>query len=86
MTMPDREPAAASFAVAAFVSVQLLWFIVVGAFAWILRDGLGPEAVTTTGAAALGRMSTTFCWGPVCLAFLVMDAIWWFRRQDRGKR
>jgi len=84
--MPDRRPAAATFAVATFLFLQLFWFLVVGWFAWLLRDGLGPEAVTTTGTAALGRMFTTFYWGPGCLAFLVVDAIWWSRRRHRDGR
>jgi len=85
MTTADGRPQAVAVAEAAFVAVQLMWFIGGGWFAWILRDGLGPEAVTTTGAAALVRVSMTFYWGPVCVALLVVDAIWWFRRRDRGR-
>ena len=67
----------------AFIAVQLMWIIGVSPFAWILRDGLGPESVTSTGATALVRMFGTFYWGPVCLALLAVDAIWWRRRRNR---
>lgn len=35
--------------------------------AWILRDGLGPSAVDSTGLNAAQRMFWCFYWGPVTL-------------------
>jgi hypothetical protein len=35
--------------------------------AWILRDGLGPDSVTSSGLQAVWRCLTTFHVGPVLL-------------------
>ncbi|MFT7484664.1 MAG: hypothetical protein ACI9F9_000508 [Candidatus Paceibacteria bacterium] len=86
MTSAGEKPQASVTVGATFIAVQLMWFIGGGAFVWILRDGLGPEAVTTTGAAALVRMFETFYWGPVGVVLLVVDTIWWFRRRRHGRR
>jgi hypothetical protein len=80
MTTPQGKSEAAALVEAAFIGAQFLWLIGVGGFAWILRDGLGPDAVATTGGAVLVRTFWTFYWGPVCLALLVVDVIWWRRR------
>lgn len=82
-----RSPAR-SFAAVAFRSVELFWLFAVGGFAWLMRDGLGPEATTSSGTAALVRMWGTFSWGPVCLAFLAVEALgrsFERRRVERGR-
>ena len=83
MTTPEGKSEAAALTEAAFIAAQLVWLIGTGGFAWVLRDGLGPDAVTTAGESALARTFWTFYWGPVCLALLVVDAFWWRNRRRR---
>ena len=71
----------------ALASVQvLLVFIVmfVGPFAWLLRDGLGPDSIPSSGLNAFVRMFWFFYWGPcsITLASLLV-LILWFRRRAR---
>jgi hypothetical protein len=80
MKTDNKKSEAAALAEAAFIAAQLVWLIGAGGFVWVLRDGLGPDATRTTGVEALERMFGTFYWGPVCLAFLIVDAIWLCRR------
>jgi len=56
---------------------SLLLFAVVAVlpFAWILRDGLGPDSVRTTGLAALSRTFTTFYTGPAILLLTSLDLL-----------
>lgn len=44
-------------------SLILAW-MALGFFAWILRDGLGPDSTTSTGLEAVSRLFWTFWWGP----------------------
>lgn len=48
-------------------SLLLLTLLGVVPFAWILRDGLGPDSVTSNGLEALARSFTTFYAGPALL-------------------
>jgi hypothetical protein len=48
----------------------LFWLVCIGPFAWILRDGLGPRAVESSGWPAVGRFLLSFYWGPVALGLL----------------
>jgi hypothetical protein len=58
----------------------LLFFI--GPFAWILRDGLGPDSTTSGGWHAIVRMLWCFYWGPATiLAGLVWGAACAFSRR-----
>ena len=43
---------------------SLLFFL---PFAWILRDGLGPESTTSSGLDAIWRCFMTFWVGPVAI-------------------
>ncbi len=45
-------------------AVLLVLVSVIGPFAWILRDGLGPDATHSKGLQALTKMFWTFYWGP----------------------
>ena len=83
MVRHDRELEPITPAQSVFITLQLMWFLAGGMLVWILRDGLGPEAVTTTGPPPLVRMFQTFYWGPVCLALLIVDVSWWRRRRLR---
>ncbi|MEO2162186.1 MAG: hypothetical protein ABGY29_06620 [bacterium] len=83
MTTPEQKSEATALAEAAFIGAQFVWLIGTGGFAWILRDGLGPDAVTTAGESALAQTFWTFYWGPVCLAPVVVDIVWWRSRRRR---
>ena len=70
----------------AFLWLQILWLLAGGLYAWILRDGLGPEATTSTGIAALSRMFWVFNWGPTCVALLIIDVLWCRHRKRNTAR
>ena len=42
-------------------------------FAWILRDGLGPDSVSTTGLAAVSETVMSFYVGPVILVLVFLE-------------
>ena len=44
-------------------------------FAWMLRDGLGPDSVPTAGFTALARTFTTFHVGPAILLLTSLDLL-----------
>ncbi len=50
------------------LTLTLGWILVVGPLAWIMRDGLGPEATSSRGLDAIAAWTTTFGYGPVALA------------------
>ncbi|WP_152052422.1 hypothetical protein [Tautonia marina] len=58
----------------------VFWVLLVGPFCWILRDGLGPDAVESQGMLAVSRWLGTFFWGPVLggLVALRLIARWRF--------
>ena len=64
----------------------LLFFTVIGLlpFAWILRDGLGPDATTSGGMQAVSRFCMTFYSGPILLVLIVLAIICY--RADRADR
>jgi hypothetical protein len=53
------------------LNAALLSWILFGVFAWILRDGLGPDSVESSGWSALVRLYWGFYWGPVLIALAV---------------
>ncbi len=59
-----------------FVDVTL-GFLIIGVlpFAWILKDGLGPDMVPATGVAALWKFFMTFYVGPAILLFGSFDLL-----------
>ena len=69
----------------ALLTTGLMIWALLGVFAWILRDGLGPEAVESEGWAALARCFWTFYWGPVFLV-LVLAQVLWSRCADRSDK
>ena len=85
MTTTKPAPPAVGALGAGFLWLQILWCLAGGLFVWIIRDGLGPDSTTTTGAAALYRMFWTFYWGPTSVAFLIIDALWWRRRRHAAR-
>lgn len=58
----------ASAALLVLLQAAFICWIMLGPFAWILRDGLGPDSVETHGLEAVVRALTTFHWGPILLA------------------
>ena len=64
-----------------FIMLQWFWLLGVGFFAWLLRDGLGPDSVTSEGLHAVKRTFFTFHFGPVCMALLAIDLVWLRRRR-----
>jgi hypothetical protein len=43
-----------------------------GPICWIVRDGLGPNSVDSTGSLAVARFLMTFWWGPAVAALLLV--------------
>ena len=58
----------ASAALLVLLQSAFICWIMLGPFAWILRDGLGPDSVETHGLEAVARALKTFYWGPILLA------------------
>ena len=52
---------------ALLVAATVVW-LCVGVFAWILRDGLGPEAAESANIEAVKRFFWAWYGGPVMLA------------------
>ena len=44
-------------------------------FAWILKDGIGPDSVTTTGLEAVWKCLMSFYVGPAILLFGFLDQL-----------
>lgn len=68
----------------ALYAFTLFWVAAVGPFCWLLRDGLGPDAVDSRGAGAVGRFLLTFYWGPVALALVAACLLLRARLAGRG--
>ncbi len=66
-----------SAATLTFLQAALMCWLMLAPFAWILRDGMGPDSVETQGLTAVLRALTTFHWGPVFLALAA--ASWLFK-------
>ena len=44
-------------------------------FAWLMRDGLGSDAVTSSGTQAISRCFMTFYSGPISIGLIVLAFI-----------
>ena len=44
-------------------------------FAWLIRDGLGPDATDSHGFVALGRAAMTFRVGPITAVLIVLAVL-----------
>ena len=67
-------------------SLAILSVIALAPFAWIMRDGLGPDAATSKGFSAVSRWFMTFYAGPITIALIGLAlAIHYFGRR-RGNR
>lgn len=69
--MRHRELASAALLI--LVHAALLCWIFLAPFAWILRDGLGPDAVDSRGWEALRRSFNCMGWGPILLGLLLVN-------------
>ena len=46
-----------------------------GPICWILRDGLGPDAVDSHGWQAVARFLRTFYWGPITVLLALLTTV-----------
>jgi hypothetical protein len=68
--------AAMRFILLAFVDVTLGFLMIcLLPFAWILKDGIGPDSVSTTGLDAVWKCFMSFYVGPAILLFVFFDQI-----------
>ena len=53
----------------------VLFFVIIALvpFAWILRDGLGPESITSTGINAIIRTFFTFYSGYILIGLILLS-------------
>ena len=56
-------------------ALLLVAVLFVAPFAWILRDGLGPDAVATHGVNAVAKAFTTFGVGPAILLLSIIRVL-----------
>jgi hypothetical protein len=63
-------------------ALVLFWALAIGPFCWILRDGLGPDAVDSHGPQAVARFLLTFYWGPVLATLVALRLL--VRRRRAG--
>jgi len=63
-------------------SFLLVGIIGVLPLAWILRDGLGPDSVSSTGLTALSRTFMTFYIGPAILLLASISLLLRSRLKD----
>jgi TRAP-type C4-dicarboxylate transport system permease small subunit len=60
----------------AVVDVLLAFAVVVLLpFAWIMRDGMGPDSITSSGTQAISRCFMTFYAGPVVIVLIALALI-----------
>ena len=75
-----------TFAKVVVDSLAILSIIALAPFAWIMRDGLGPDSATSTGFSAFNRWFMTFYAGPITIALIGLAvAVHYFERK-RGNR
>jgi TRAP-type C4-dicarboxylate transport system permease small subunit len=56
-------------------ALLVLSIIALVPFAWIMRDGMGPDSVTTSGGQAISRCFMTFYSGPILIGLIAIAAI-----------
>lgn len=62
---------------AAFIS-----WLTISPLVWIMRDGMGPDSVTSEGLEAVQRAFTAFNYGPIAIALLLANLL--VQRRIRG--
>jgi hypothetical protein len=68
------------FAAAMFFLAAFLILVVGGFLAWLLRDGLGPDSITSSGQVAYSRFINDFWPLPIIAALLSCVGWFLFRR------
>lgn len=61
---PQIQSIVTAFLLVVCIAVLVFAFML-APFAWLLRDGLGPDSVNSTGLMAVRKMFWCFYWGPV---------------------
>jgi hypothetical protein len=64
------------FAAAMLFLVAFLILVVGGFLQWVLRDGLGPDAITSSGQLAYSRFINDF-W-PLPIIAAILSCVGWF--------
>lgn len=72
-------------ALARIRTASLLLFIVLLPFAWLLREGLGPDAVDPTEAVAIARTLSDI-WVFALIAMLTQLAIYVYKSQGARRK
>jgi len=44
-------------------------------FAWLMRDGLGPDSTTSSGLQAISRCFMTFYSGPILIGLIALAVV-----------
>ena len=60
-----------------------LSFLAISSFAWLLRDGLGPDSVESYGWAAFGRYLNGAGWSLLVPAALLLSGLLLYRSDAR---
>lgn len=69
-----------------FMNVLLVCVFVMGLpFAWILRDGLGPDTQASTGLYAIVRTMGTFYIGPILLGLALLSLLLHLQQRKHNK-
>ena len=55
--------------------VWVMGLVFAGVFAWILRDGLGPDMVSSCGLEAIRKTYACYNWGPWFLVSVVATIV-----------
>ena len=56
-------------------AMLVLSVIVLLPFAWLMRDGLGPDSTTSSGIQALWRWFMTFYSGPILIGLIALAVV-----------
>ena len=63
----------------------IVFLAIIGPFAWILRDGLGPDSITSDGWPAVTRTFWCFYWGPTTLFAVLMFGLGFAARRKLAR-
>jgi hypothetical protein len=66
-------------------SFSLLLLLALGAWTWLLRDGLGPDSIESSGIEALRRFSSDF-WPIAAFCFFLFGIAFLMARRQPRKR
>jgi len=53
----------------------VFFLLLISPMVWILHDGLGPNAVESSGWHAIHRTFTAFYWGPITVGLIMMSLL-----------